>query len=100
MLPSRCRMRYSISSQSVRPARWLRESSRNSSRSSGTTRLSQAAREFGAVHVDGFRALVARGDIEAVLIFSPQWFGPLPILASSEAGKAVYCASRLDLPSE
>jgi predicted dehydrogenase len=60
----------------------------------------QAAGEFGAEHVDGFRALIAREDIEAVLILSPQWFGALPILASCEAGKAIYCASPLELPSE
>ena len=31
----------------------------------------QAAREFQAAEVDGFRALCQRDDIEAVLLFSP-----------------------------
>jgi len=57
----------------------------------------QAAREFGAATVDGFRALIARDDIDAVLILSPQWYGTLPLLAACDAGKSVYCAAGLDL---
>lgn len=60
-------------------------------------RAQHAADEFGAATVDGFRALVAREDIDAVLMLSPQWYGPLPILAACDAGKAVYCAAALDL---
>ena len=30
-------------------------------------------------------------------MLSPQWFGPLPILAACDAGKAIYCAAALDL---
>jgi predicted dehydrogenase len=57
----------------------------------------QAAREFGARSVDGFRALCQLDDIEAVLILSPEWYGSLPIYAASEAGKAIYCSSAFDI---
>lgn len=60
-------------------------------------RAEQAAEEFHAAAVDGFRALTKREDIDAILMLSPQWYGPLPILASCEAGKAVYCAAALDI---
>ena len=59
-------------------------------------RAELVAREFGAVCVDGYRALIQRDDIDAVLILSPQWYGPLPILAACDASKAVYCAAALD----
>ncbi len=57
----------------------------------------QAADEFRADVVDGFRALVQRDDLDAVLLLSPDWYGALPILAACDAGKAVYCAVPLDL---
>ena len=60
----------------------------------------QAAREFDAASVDGFRALAARDDVDAVLILAPQWFGPLPILAACDFGKAVYCANLLTVQSD
>ncbi len=63
-------------------------------------RAQHAAAEFGATAVDGFRALVRREDIDAVLMLSPQWYGTLPILAACEAGKAVYCAAGLDIEPE
>jgi predicted dehydrogenase len=63
-------------------------------------RAEQAAAEFSAAAVDGFRALAAREDIDAVLILSPQWYGALPILAACESGKAVYCAAGLDVTAE
>ena len=46
------------------------------------------------------RLFCQRSDIEAVLLFSPEWFGPLPIYAACEAGKAIYCASAFDLKPE
>ena len=63
-------------------------------------RAEQVAREFKAEAVDGFRALAARQDVDAVLMFAAGWFGPLPILAACDAGKAIYCAASLnvDLP--
>ncbi len=60
-------------------------------------RAQQAGAEFGANVVEGYRALVGREDIDAVLMLAPQWYGALPILAACEAGKAVYCAAGLDL---
>ena len=60
----------------------------------------QAADEFSAAAVDGYRALARREDLDAVLILSPQWYGALPILAACESGKAVYCAAGLDLTPE
>lgn len=63
-------------------------------------RAELAARDFGAVPVDGFRALAARHDIDAVLVLSEYWFGPLPILAACDYGKAVYCAAALDFDAD
>ena len=63
-------------------------------------RADQAAAEFSAAAVDGYRALARREDIDAILILSPQWYGALPILAACESGKAVYCAAGLDLEPE
>lgn len=60
-------------------------------------RAQHVAREFNATPVDGFRALLVREDIDAVLILSRQWYGSLPILAAADAGKAVYCGCGLDL---
>jgi predicted dehydrogenase len=63
-------------------------------------RAEQAAAEFDADAVDGFRTLAEREDIDAVFILSPQWYGALPILAACDSGKAVYCAAGLDLEFE
>ncbi len=63
-------------------------------------RAEMAAREFGAEAVDGFRSLVSRSDIDAVLMLGAQWYGPLPIYAACEAGKDVYWAGALELSSD
>lgn len=63
-------------------------------------RAERAADEFGAVAVDGFRALAARDDIDAILVLTSEWYGPLPVLAACESGKAVYCAAALDIDLE
>ncbi len=55
------------------------------------------AREFQADIVDGYRALVSRCDIDAVMVLQRTWHGWLPMLAASEAGKAIYWAGNLDL---
>jgi predicted dehydrogenase len=60
-------------------------------------RAEQAAKEFGATAMDGYRALAAREDIDAILMLAEQWYGWLPILAACEAGKAIYCATPLQL---
>ena len=60
-------------------------------------RAEQAARLFGATAVDGYRALVDRSDVDAILMLAPQWYGAAPIFAACEAGKAIYCSSVLDV---
>jgi predicted dehydrogenase len=59
-----------------------------------------AAAEFGAKAVDGFRAVAAREDVDAILMLAPQWYGSLPILAACDAGKAVYLGHGLALEPE
>lgn len=61
---------------------------------------SQAARDFEAAAVDGFRSLIARSDIDAVMILDSGWQGWLPLLAACDNGKAVYWASQLDLSAQ
>ncbi len=56
-----------------------------------------AAHEFGAASVDGVRALAAREDVDALVLLSTEWYGPLPIFAACEAEKAIYCAATLNL---
>src|SRR5262245_65482020 len=63
-------------------------------------RAEQAAREFGATPIDGFRALAAREDIDAILMLAEQWYGWLPILAACDHGKAIYCAAPVQLELE
>lgn len=63
-------------------------------------RAEQAARQLGAAVHDGFRALTARSDIDAVLLLSSQWFGPLPIYAACDAGKGIYCAAAMELKDD
>jgi predicted dehydrogenase len=60
----------------------------------------RAAKELGAVPVDGFRALAARDDIDAILYLADQWYGATPILAACDHGKAVYSAISLPLEPE
>ncbi len=60
----------------------------------------QAAREFGAAKCDGYRSLVARNDVDAVLILENAWQGWLPIIAACEAGKAVYWAAELNFDAD
>lgn len=57
----------------------------------------QAARDFHAVEVDGFRALCQRDDVDVVLVLAPEWYGPLPVLAACDSGKSVYCGAVLDI---
>ena len=54
------------------------------------------AAEFQADPVDGYRALVDRCDIDAVMVLQKSWLGWLPILAACEAGKSIYWAGDLD----
>ena len=59
-------------------------------------RAEQAAEEFDASAVDGFRTLCLREDVDAVLMLSDQWYGTLPILAACEYGKSVYFGGSLE----
>lgn len=63
-------------------------------------KANQIARDFHCQPVDGFRAMVERPDIEAVLSLGPDWVGHLPLLAACEAGKAVYSAAALEIRPE
>ena len=54
------------------------------------------AREFGTRRCDGYRELLRRDDVDAVLMLEGQWYGILPILAACDYGKAVYCGSDID----
>ncbi len=59
------------------------------------------AKEFDADAAGGFRAVVEREDIDVVLALAPEWYGPLPILAACDAGKAIFSSASLDVtPSE
>ena len=60
----------------------------------------RVASEFGAVATDGFRALLQRDDVDALLLLSPEWYGPLPIQAACDAGKAIYSSASLDITPE
>jgi predicted dehydrogenase len=64
-------------------------------------RAERAAKELGTTPVDGFRALASRDDIDAILFLADQWFGPAPLLAACDHGKAVYSAISLPVdPAE
>ena len=63
-------------------------------------RAQRAATELGVAPVDGFRALTARDDIDAILYLADQWFGPTPILAACDHGKAVYSAISLPFAAD
>lgn len=54
------------------------------------------ARELGAEKFDGFRELIRRKEVDAVMVFESHWNGILPILAACDYGKAVYCGSEID----
>lgn len=60
-------------------------------------RAEQTARELGARPIDGFRALSAADDVEAILMLSGRWFGALPMLAACDFGKAIYCGASVDM---
>lgn len=59
--------------------------------------VESCAAEFQADPIDGYRAMVSRADIDAVMILERSWLGWQPLLAACEAGKAVYWAGNFDL---
>ncbi len=60
-------------------------------------RAEKVAQEFNAFAMDGFRAMIARDDIDAILALATDWAGPMPILAACDAGKSVYSSAALDI---
>ncbi|OHB80747.1 MAG: dehydrogenase, partial [Planctomycetes bacterium RBG_16_64_10] len=60
-------------------------------------RAAQVARQFGGRTEDGYQALASREDIDAIVLLSADWYGPLPLLAACQCGKAIYCAVALEL---
>ena len=60
-------------------------------------RAEYVARQFDASVHDGFRVLINRTDIDAVLLLSARFYGATPIHAACEFGKAVYCAAAIEL---
>jgi len=63
-------------------------------------RAEYAARQFNADVHDGFRGLISRESVDAVLLLSATFYGALPIHAACEMGTAVYCAAAIDLKDE
>ena len=59
-------------------------------------RAVNVASEFQADVVDGYRTMVRRSDIDAVLVLERSWLGWLPMLAAAEAGKAIYLGGPCD----
>ena len=57
----------------------------------------QAAHLFDAKKDDGFRAMVNRPDVDAVMVLESDWYGPVPIYAACDAGKAVFCGADVEL---
>ncbi len=60
-------------------------------------RAEYVARQFNASVHDGFRVLLNRPDIDAVLLLSAKFYGAMPIYAACEFGKGVYCAAAIEL---
>lgn len=63
-------------------------------------RAAMAAEQLKSDVHTGFRTLTSRRDIDAILLLSAHWFGPLPIYAACDAGKAIYCAAALELAGD
>ena len=63
-------------------------------------RAEQVAQQFDADVHDGFRMLIGRDDIDAVMLLSAKFYGATPIHAACDYGKAVYCAAAIELSDE
>lgn len=65
---------------------------------SPTARLAEnIAGEFQADVADGYRVMVSRCDIDAVMVLGRTWLGWLPMMAAADAGKAIYLAGPCDI---
>lgn len=60
-------------------------------------KATRVAQDFNAIPYDGFRSLIQRDEIEAVMCLSRNWGGALPMLAACDHGKAIYSSSALDM---
>lgn len=58
------------------------------------------AREFRAEAMEGYRRMLGRDDIDAVMILESDWYGAAPFLAACESGKAIYCGSDVEFGEE
>lgn len=65
-----------------------------------THRAVSVATQLETVHHQGFRDLVGREDVDAVLMLGDGWYGILPALAACELGKSVYFATSMDIPPD
>ncbi len=54
------------------------------------------AQEFHCERFDGYRAMLGRDDIDAIMLLDGDWFGTLPVQAACEYGKAIYCGTEVD----
>jgi predicted dehydrogenase len=54
------------------------------------------AQEFGCERFDGYRGMIQREEIDAVMLLDGDWYGTLPIQAACEYGKAIYCGTEVD----
>ncbi len=60
----------------------------------------QVAQEFACERFDGYRAMLERSDIDAIMLLDGDWFGTLPVQAACEYGKAIYCGTEVDFQPE
>lgn len=55
-----------------------------------------AARQLETQPFGGFRDLIRRADVDAILVLAADWYGLAPVQAACDHGKAVYCGSEVD----
>jgi predicted dehydrogenase len=55
------------------------------------------AQDFNARRCEGFREMLSRPDIDAVLVLESEWYGIAPILAACDFGKSVFCGAEVEL---
>jgi predicted dehydrogenase len=57
------------------------------------------AREFDAIPYVSFREMLAKAELDGVLVLEDGWYGLVPLLSAAEAGKAIFCGAEIDLSS-
>lgn len=57
------------------------------------------AREFRTRPYSSFRDLLRQPDIDGILLLESDWYGLAPLYEACHQGKAIYCASEVDLAS-